>query len=186
MKARFRSWYIRSSWIPPTCPVVHSKDNRKWAAMLGAKWQTTASVYYLSGVFHFEMTFTGGPGSLSPSLMFFSHIGKTHSPPTSVFIQTNIPDSSEETGGENTEDAVSPSAGWGPGGTSVGNLQFTVQEIRKYTHRFYPMENTSSLKQCWLITSWQNIQHHPLQMLLHPCWFLSEKKCKQDFRILGC
>lgn len=93
----------------------------------------------LLGVFHFEMTFTGGPGSLSPSLLFFPHIGKTHSPLTSFFIQINIPDRLEETGKENTAWPQKMPFHLQLTGipVCVSNLQF-----RKYTHRLYSIENS--------------------------------------------
>lgn len=132
--------------------------------MLGAKWQTTVSVYYVSRGFPRWNDLHRWSGLIISQAVVFPHIGKTRSPPTSSFIQINIPDSLEESGKENTEWVVSPSADWGSGDRSVGNLQFTVQEeIRKYTQILLYGRHLQLKSQCysapWLITSYINILH---------------------------
>lgn len=138
VKTGFRSWHIRSSWILPTCPVVHWKDNRKWAAMLGAKWQTTGSVYYVSGGFPlWNDLHRWSRLIISQSVVFPSYRKNTFTPDFLLHPDKYTRQFGRDRQGKhsvNTEDAVSPSADWGPGGRSVGNLQFTVQkEIRKYS-----------------------------------------------------
>lgn len=90
--------------------------------------QTIILFIVSEGALHFEMTFTGGPSSLSLSLLF--PIRKTRSPPTSYFIQINIPDRVQELERqamkihyelEAAEDAVSPSDDLGYRGSAADN-----------------------------------------------------------------
>lgn len=110
MMTRFGSWHVRSGWIPPMCSEVLLKTIEITGSgpltqsppMLGAKWQTTVSVYYVSGGFPLWNDLHRWSGLSISQAVVFPHIGKTRSPPTSFFIQINIPDSLEEPGKENT------------------------------------------------------------------------------------
>lgn len=110
MTTRFGNWHFRSSWIPPTCSEDHLKTIEITGSgpliispsMLGAKWQTTVSVYYVRGGFPRWNDLHRWSRLIISQSVVFPHIGKTCSPLTSFFTQINIPDSSEESGKENT------------------------------------------------------------------------------------
>lgn len=85
---------MKPQWQPPLIhvshieqenkrgPVKNKPDNRKWTAdtmspLFAEQSDKRLLFIILKGAFHSEMTFTGGPSSLSPSVVFL-HIGKTH------------------------------------------------------------------------------------------------------------
>ena len=164
MKTRFRSWHIRSSWILSMCPIQkitgskpqNDKQLSLFITLLGVfplwndlhRWSRLIICQSVVFPLYRKNIFT--PDFLLRPDKYTRPLGRDRQWKHSV----------------NTEDAVSPSADWGPGERSLANFQFSVQQIRKFTHRFHSMENTSSLKKHysapWLITSWENTQHHPL------------------------
>lgn len=169
---RFGSWRLRSRWIPPTCSEVRLKTIEITGSgpltqsppMLGAKWQTTVSVYYVSRGFPRWNDLHRWSGLIISQAVVFPHIGKTRSPPTSSFIQINIPwQFGRVRQGKYRMGRFSFS--W-LGDRSVGNLQFTVpEEIRKYTQILLDGRHVQLKSQCfsalWLITSCTNIPHCP-------------------------